>query len=280
MAVLIKYIPLLPQSTIVKWEKQKIIEMQSIYQSPLKLLSLYFVCVVATSFGIEILTSIPNNERAESIILAEKEEVATYTFSVPRIIKIEQEDITGLKKVISSRRNVNKRREARKANRQNRLLATTATAPPIAKIPVKYQDLFDNLPSSSVRSTILSEAKKYLGLRYIWGGTSTKGFDCSGFTSYVLAQNGVDIARSSRFQAKQGNSVDLKKVKTGDLIFFSRHGKRGRINHVAMVVDNKKDGVYIIHSTNRGVVVDNLTQCNYWRPKIHHARDVITRESI
>ncbi len=51
----------------------------------------------------------------------------------------------------------------------------------------------------------------------------------------------------------------MKKVKSGDLMFFSKHGKGGRVTHVAMVVDNSKDGIHVIHATRRGVVVDNLT---------------------
>lgn len=194
-------------------------------------------------------------------------------------IEIEHRDITGLKREILSKR----KRDARRAQRAaDALLEDNSNEDDddeieILELPVAYHAIFDSLNASGVRGTVLSEAKKYLGLKYIWGGTTPKGFDCSGFTSYVLAQKGVGVARSSRYQAKQGKAVDLSNAKTGDLVFFSKFGKGGRVTHVALVVDNKEDGVYIIHSTRRGIVVDNLSESNYWRPKILYAKDVISK---
>ncbi len=201
-------------------------------------------------------------------------------------IEIEHRDITGIKIEILSKRKRDARRAERTANRLERQLqdddsdADTDNEEEVLKIlelPVAYNAIFDSLTTTGVRGTVLQEAKKYLGLKYIWGGTTPKGFDCSGFTSYVLAQKGVGVARSSRYQAQQGKAVDLAKAKTGDLVFFSKHGKGGRVTHVALVVDNKEDGVYIIHSTRRGIVVDNLSESNYWKPKILYAKDVISK---
>ena len=206
---------------------------------------------------------------------------------VPEII-IEHRDLTGLKREVLSKR----RRDQRRAERAARPRPVFASQVPegnhlpegdldaaelAALAPVTYQEIFDSLSAAGIRGTVIEEAKKYLGLRYRWGGTTPKGFDCSGFTSYVLAQKGVGIARSSRLQAKQGKAIDLKNAQTGDLIFFSRRGKGGRVNHVALVVDNKEDGVYIIHSTRRGIVVDNLSTSKYWQPKVLYAKDVISK---
>lgn len=195
-------------------------------------------------------------------------------------IEIEHRDITGLKREILGKR----KRDARRAQRAaDALLAENNEQEEqeeelkIVELPVAYHAIFDSLNTSGIRGNIVQEAKKYLGLKYVWGGTTPKGFDCSGFTSYILAQKGVGIARSSRYQAQQGKAVDLAKAKTGDLVFFSRYGKGGRVTHVALVVDNKEDGVYIIHSTRRGIVVDNLSESNYWKPKILYAKDVISK---
>ncbi|MFK7797719.1 MAG: C40 family peptidase [Aureispira sp.] len=196
-------------------------------------------------------------------------------------IEIEHRDITGLKREILGKR----KRDARRAERtaaalladNNEVESIDEEEIAIVELPVAYHAMFDSLNASGIRGNILQEAKKYLGLKYIWGGTTPRGFDCSGFTSYVLAQKGVGIARSSRYQAKQGKAVELTEAKTGDLIFFSKYGKGGRVTHVALVVDNKEDGVYIIHSTRRGIVVDNLSKSNYWKPKILYAKDVISK---
>ena len=191
-------------------------------------------------------------------------------------ILIDHSDITGLKRIVVNRRKRNERRENAHLNRTRNLdVAGPASIP---NTPIAYNAVFDSLSTSGVRGNIIEEAKKYLGLKYIWGGTTPKGFDCSGFTSYVMAKKGVGIARSSRYQARQGKDIDISSAKTGDLVFFSKYGKGGRVTHVAMVVDNKKDGVYIIHSTRRGIVVDNLSESSYWNPKALYAKDVISKK--
>jgi len=190
-------------------------------------------------------------------------------------ILIDHSDITGLKRIVLNRR----KRNERKANAATRNLNFVGPTN-IPNTPIAYHAIFDSLSASGVRGNIIEEAKKYLGLKYIWGGTTPRGFDCSGFTSYVMAQKGVGIARSSRYQARQGKDIDISNAKTGDLVFFSKFGKGGRVTHVAMVVDNKEDGVYIIHSTRRGIVVDNLSESSYWKPKALYAKDVISKEKI
>jgi cell wall-associated NlpC family hydrolase len=243
-----------------------------------RIVSAYFMFLLATTIFIHAtfmqLYSTPVSSPSLDINI----ELAMQTRSVvlPSVIEeqvgiiIDHHDITGLKRIVRSKR----KRDARKIQRATEGFSPAAL---VASISISYEAIFDSLNASETRSNIISEAKKHLGLRYIWGGTTPKGFDCSGFTSYVLAQKGVGIARSSRYQARQGEVVDIANAKTGDLVFFSKYGKGGRVTHVAMVVDNKKDGVYVIHATNRGIVVDNLTESSYWKPKMLYAKDVIGR---
>ena len=123
-----------------------------------------------------------------------------------------------------------------------------------------------------LRTEIVSYAKQHLGTNYVYGGSTPKGFDCSGFTSHVMSEFNIDLHRTSRDQAKQGEKIKLKQAKAGDLIFFS---KGGRVFHVAIVASNKNGQIHIVHSTSsRGVVVDNLTNSSYWFPKIHAVKDV------
>lgn len=127
-----------------------------------------------------------------------------------------------------------------------------------------------------VRAEMLAYARQYLGMRYRYGGTSPeRGFDCSGLTNYVMGLFNVQIGRSSRDQANAGRSVALKDVKSGDIILFKRSRRRA-ISHVAMVVSNTQDGIRIIHSTSRGIVIDNLSKSKYWLPKVCAARDVLS----
>ena len=85
----------------------------------------------------------------------------------------------------------------------------------------------------------------------------------------------IDISASTQAQAKQGVPRSLDKVKPGDLIFFRRQGEE-RIFHVALVVANEEKALKVIHSTSRGVVIDDILNNKYWEPKIELARDVVS----
>lgn len=126
-----------------------------------------------------------------------------------------------------------------------------------------------------LRQDIVSYAKQQLGTKYKYAGRSPRtGFDCSGFTYYVMDNFDVDLSPSSRAQENQGKKIKVSDAKTGDLIFF-RRSKTGAVFHVALVVSNDREGLKVIHSTSRGVVIDNLYASSYWKPKISTARDVL-----
>ena len=97
-------------------------------------------------------------------------------------------------------------------------------------------------------------AKMLLGVPYLWGGTSTKAVDCSGFTKTVYRFNGKELARDASQQAAEGTAVDARtnfqNLHKGDLLFFARkaNGEEAeRIIHVAMYLGNK----LFIHSIGR-----------------------------
>jgi peptidoglycan DL-endopeptidase CwlO len=89
-------------------------------------------------------------------------------------------------------------------------------------------------------------AAKFLGTRYVWGGTTPSGFDCSGFTKYVYAHFGISLNRVSRDQANQGTRVTKQGLKPGDLVFFGNP-----IHHVGIYVGNNS----FIHAPRTGDVV-------------------------
>lgn len=93
---------------------------------------------------------------------------------------------------------------------------------------------------------IIKTAKKFLGISYLWGGKTPKGFDCSGFVQTVFRINGIYLPRDSDMQWKVGKYVgkEFKKFKTGDLLFFSSDGER--ITHVGIYMG--KD-MRIIHAS-------------------------------
>jgi len=103
--------------------------------------------------------------------------------------------------------------------------------------------------TASVRAArILGTADDYVGTRYVYGGTTPEGFDCSGFVQYVFQRHGVDLPRTSRQQAKVGRNVGihLNAVRPGDLLMFASSGTR--IDHVAIYAGQNR----IIHSSSSG----------------------------
>lgn len=108
---------------------------------------------------------------------------------------------------------------------------------------------------------IISYAKKYLGVKYVWGGSSPKGFDCSGFVKYVYDHFGVTLNRNSASQAKNGTKVKKMELKPGDLVFFDTNGGLNRINHVGIYMGNGK----MIHSSSHygGVVITEINSGFY-----------------
>ncbi len=130
---------------------------------------------------------------------------------------------------------------------------------------------------AKLRSEVTAYARQYQGTRYTPAGkTPASGFDCSGFTGYVMQRFQIRLSASARDQALQGKPQTLEKAKPGDLVFF-RRSPAEPIFHVAMVLSNDHKGLFVIHSTtSRGVVVDNLLQSAYWKPKIDSVRDVIS----
>lgn len=124
-----------------------------------------------------------------------------------------------------------------------------------------------------LRNDMVLYGKQFLGLHYKYGGKKPNtGFDCSGLTRYVYAHFDIPIGASSRHQAEDGQKIPLNKTQAGDLVIF---GKQGKIHHVAMVVSNDEKGVFVLHSTSSGVVIDNILKSKYWKPRIMYARKIL-----
>ena len=108
-----------------------------------------------------------------------------------------------------------------------------------------YNYWLQNLVSS--KENIEMIAKKMDGFPYLWGGTSSKGMDCSGFTKMVYLMNGLIIPRDASQQINAGKTVDIdltfNSLKKGDLLFFGRAAtpdKKQRVRHVGIWLGNDK----------------------------------------
>jgi len=128
------------------------------------------------------------------------------------------------------------------------------------------------------RLAITDFAQQFIGKPYLYGGNKpSSGFDCSGFTSYVMQEFEVMLPRSSRSQEEVGQGIRLEEAKPGDLLFF-RRSKGSNVFHVSLVLSNDEAGLRVIHSTSsRGVVVDVIQDSSYWREKYITARNVLRK---
>lgn len=125
----------------------------------------------------------------------------------------------------------------------------------------------------NLRSDILNFADQYIGTRYVSGGSTPKGFDCSGFVRFVFEQYGYELAHSSRELSNTGEAVSRKDAQPGDLVIFAY---RGRVHHVGIVLSNNDGNIDMIHcSTSQGVVIENINSDSYWNRRFYSVRRVL-----
>lgn len=109
--------------------------------------------------------------------------------------------------------------------------------------------------ADSKMDTVIDKA---IGTRYVSGGVSTNGFDCSGFTKYVFDKIGIDLPHQSGSQYQMGTAVSRSEMRAGDLVFFNTSGKG--VSHVGIYVG---DGKFAHASSTRGVTISSLDDSYY-----------------
>ncbi len=124
---------------------------------------------------------------------------------------------------------------------------------------------------SGTGASIVDEAKKYLGVRYVYGGTSPSGFDCSGFVYYVYKQCGYTVARTATAQNRCGTAVARSDMQPGDIIIFY-NGYKSAIGHAGIYIGNNQ----FIHASSGGgkVMISALSE-SYYNTRFYSARRVV-----
>ena len=141
------------------------------------------------------------------------------------------------------------------------------------------KEKFENKDINTVRDAgfvdqLISKASENIGTPYRSGGTSSKGFDCSGLICYTFNSYDIRLPRSSIEMASYGSKIDAQSAQKGDLIFFKTNGRR-QINHVGMVIKVSEGEIKFIHSSNHGGVIISSTKESYYERNLAQINRVL-----
>jgi hypothetical protein len=121
-------------------------------------------------------------------------------------------------------------------------------------------------PDLKYRTDIIDVAKKQLGAPYVTAGLDPSGFDCSGFTCFVLEQTGEKIPRRAKDQYEACVKLSETEAQIGDFVFFSNGSD---ISHVGILVSEKGKVKTMIHaSSSKGISIVEIENSSYWKPRI------------
>ena len=125
----------------------------------------------------------------------------------------------------------------------------------------------ENNGNEELIAALLDYAYAFEGTRYRLGGSTPKGFDCSGFTSYVFKKFGYELNRTSRQQINDGEQVEQDALQPGDLVFFNGRAVNKNIGHVGIVTEVDSAGFSFIHASSKGVRVSKYPEESYYQKR-------------
>ncbi|MCI6053863.1 C40 family peptidase [Dysosmobacter sp.] len=128
-------------------------------------------------------------------------------------------------------------------------------------------DFLDLTESASDNSDIVATAKQYLGVRYVYGGASPSGFDCSGFTMYIYKQYGYSLPHTATGQWQSGLGTriwGISALQPGDLVFFNDPARNAgkACSHAGIYIGNGQF-IHSSSSSSGGVIISDLTSGYY-----------------
>lgn len=125
-----------------------------------------------------------------------------------------------------------------------------------------------NAEKLALRDSITTYAQEHLGIPYVWGGSSTDGFDCTGFVHYVFKRFGVKVSRASSGYEDKGKEIELTTAQPGDIMLFTgTDPSKKRVGHAGIVLSNTDGTIDFIHSSSSkkhfGVCITRYNESGY-----------------
>ena len=121
--------------------------------------------------------------------------------------------------------------------------------------------------TSKIAQALTRSALRFIGVPYVFGGTSTSGFDCSGYVQHVFAMLGISVPRTADAQYYAGAKI-VGKMRAGDLVFFQTYEPGP--SHVGIYLGNDR----FVHASSHGVMVSSLSD-SYWAARYIGAKRLI-----
>jgi peptidoglycan DL-endopeptidase LytE len=135
------------------------------------------------------------------------------------------------------------------------------------KIPTTTTAPLNPAPTISKAQAVIDEAKKYIGVPYVWGGSTPAGFDCSGLVNYVFTKVGVSVPRTVATLWAEEKPVSAPNP--GDLVFFDIN-QTGTATHVGIYTGDNK----FIHAGSTGVTISDMS-LTYWKTRYMGAKTAL-----
>lgn len=123
--------------------------------------------------------------------------------------------------------------------------------------------------STTMVRRLIQTANRYIGVPYVFGGSTPDGFDCSGFMRFVYGQYGIYLPRMADEQYEVGQAVSRSRLQPGDMVFFSTYASGA--SHSGMYIGN---GQFISATSSRGIAIDRMDS-SYWGSRYIGARRVL-----
>lgn len=123
--------------------------------------------------------------------------------------------------------------------------------------------------SMALARRLIQFSMRYLGVPYVYGGTTASGFDCSGFTRHVFRTAGIELPRTADSQFEIGRPVSVSRLRPGDLVFFTTYAPGA--SHSGIYIG---DGKFISATSSRGIAIDRIDS-SYWGARYVGARRIL-----